>query len=185
MTDLGTLGGTSGVSLGLNNRGQVIGVSNLAGDQFADPFLWDRGHLIDLYAETTGGNFWTANAINDAGRIVGAADFSSTGGSGFGAGLWKNGKAINLGTLSGDCYSEAIAINSGSQAVGVSSACDTFDQRAFLWENGSMIDLNTKTPPGFSLVLASAVSINERGEIGGLGCPRAAAMSTPARMPFF
>ena len=97
----------------------------------------------------------TADAINDAGRIVGAADFSSTGGSGFGAALWKNGHAINLGTLSGDCFSEAIAINSGSQAVGVSFACDTFDQRAFLWENGSMIDLNTKTPPGFSLVLAS------------------------------
>jgi probable HAF family extracellular repeat protein len=171
MTDLGTLGGTFGLSEGLNNRGQVFGISNLAGDQVADPFLWDGRKLIDLYAETTGGNFWTANAINDAGRIVGAADFSSTGGSGFGAGLWKNGKAVNLGTLSGDCYSEAIAINSGSQAVGVSIACDTFDQRAFLWEKGSMIDLNTKTPPGFSLVLASAVSINERGEIGGFGLP--------------
>lgn len=171
MTDLGTLGGTFGGALGLNSRGQVIGVSNLAGDQAVDPFLWDGGRLIDLFAETAGGNFWSANAINDAGRIVGAADFSGIGGSGFGAGLWKNGNAINLGTLSGDCYSEAIAINSGSQAVGVSYACDTFDQRAFLWEDGSLIDLNTKTPPGFSLVLASAVSINERGEIGGFGLP--------------
>ena len=34
-----------------------------------------------------------------------------------------------------------------------------------------MIDLNTKTPPGFSLVLAQAVAINEHGEIGGFGLP--------------
>jgi hypothetical protein len=34
-----------------------------------------------------------------------------------------------------------------------------------------MIDLNTKTPPGFSLILASAVTINERGEIWGFGLP--------------
>jgi probable HAF family extracellular repeat protein len=171
MSDLGTLGGSSGIAFSLNNAGQAVGISNLAGDQVADPFLWNKGKLIDLFAETIGGSFWTANAINDAGRIVGAADFSGTGGSGFGAGLWKNGNAISMGTLSGDCFSEAIAINSGSQAVGVSFGCDTFDQRAFLWENGTMIDLNTKTPPGFSLILASAVSINERGEIGGFGLP--------------
>lgn len=40
MANLGTLGGTFGAAAGLNHRGQVIGVSNLAGDQAADPFLW-------------------------------------------------------------------------------------------------------------------------------------------------
>jgi probable HAF family extracellular repeat protein len=75
MKDLGTLGGTFGLSLGINNQGQVIGISNLAGDQTADPFLWEKGKLIDLFTETAGGNLITANAINDAGKIVGAADF--------------------------------------------------------------------------------------------------------------
>ncbi len=171
MTDLGTLGGTFGAAGGLNNRGQVIGVSNLAGDQAADPFLWDRGHLTDLFTETAGGNFITADAINDAGDIAGAADFSGTGGSPFAAALWRTGHAINLGTLSGDCFSEASAINSKSQVVGYSVGCDSGDQRAFLWEKGSMVDLNTKTPPGFPLTLASAVAINEHGEIGGFGFP--------------
>jgi probable HAF family extracellular repeat protein len=43
MIDLGTLGGTQGFATALNNRGQVVGQSNLAGNQTAHPFLWDRG----------------------------------------------------------------------------------------------------------------------------------------------
>ena len=171
MTDLGSLGGTFGFSTALNNRGQVIGQSNLVGDQIFDQFFWDRGKLVDLYAATTGGNVITANAINDAGQIVGAADFSSTGGSQFSAVLWQNGVAINLGTLNGDCYSEAFAINSRGQVVGHSIACDTFVDRAFLWENGTLIDLSTRIPSDFPLRLASAVAINEQGEIGGFGAP--------------
>jgi probable HAF family extracellular repeat protein len=171
MTDLGSLGGTNGFPVALNNRGQVIGVSNLAGDQTADPFLWDRGKLIDLYTSTTGGNVITANATNDAGQIVGAADFSSTGGSSFSAVLWRKGVATNLGTLSGDCASQAYAINSRGQVVGDSFSCDTGQVRTFLWENGEMIDINRMIPPGFTLALTNPLTINERGEIGGFGAP--------------
>ena len=71
MIDLGTLGGTDGSPSALNNAGQVIGVSNLAGDQVPHPFLWNRGKLIDLNTETTGGTPESANALNDAGEIVG------------------------------------------------------------------------------------------------------------------
>jgi len=170
MTDLGTLGGTNGVSLGLNNRGQVFGFSNLAGDQVADPFLWDGEKLIDLYAETSGGNIWTADAIDDAGRVVGAADFSAAGGFSYAAALWKNGKAIDLGTPKDDCCSEAFAINSAGQIVGV-VVSNAGEQRAVLWEEGSMVELNSKLPPGFPLRLAVAFAINERGEIGGSGLP--------------
>jgi probable HAF family extracellular repeat protein len=171
MTDLGSLGGTFGLPVALNNRGQVIGVSNLVGDQVTDPFLWDRGKLIDLYTATNGGNVIAVDAINDAGEIVGAADFSSTGGSPYSAVLWKNGAATNLGTLSGDCFSEAAVINSKAQVVGRSFNCDTFEDRAFLWENGSMIDLNDRVPSGFPLRLTNAVAINDGGEIGGFGAP--------------
>jgi probable HAF family extracellular repeat protein len=171
MTDLGTLGGALAYPSALNNRGQVIGFSTTANEEFTDPFLWDRGKLIDLYTATNGGNVIAVDAINDAGEIVGAADFSSTGGSPYSAVLWKHGVATNLGTLSGDCFSEAAVINSKGQVVGVSVACDTFEPRAFLWENGSMIDLNDKVPHGFPLTLTSAVAINEGGEIGGFGAP--------------
>src|SRR5215467_5738479 len=48
MIDLGTLGGTSGCAIYLNNRGQVVGYSNVAGDLTLHPFLWDRGVIKDL-----------------------------------------------------------------------------------------------------------------------------------------
>jgi len=48
MTSLGTLGGSVGFAQCANNRGQVIGQSNLAGDLTFHPFLWEDGVLKDL-----------------------------------------------------------------------------------------------------------------------------------------
>ena len=168
MVDLGTLGGTNGGPVALNNRGQVIGVSTLPGDQISDPFLWDDGKLIDLFTSTIGGNPITANALNDAGEIIGGGAFPNRV---FDAYLWKNGVATDLGTLNGDCFSEAIAINSRGQVVGISVSCDGNPHHAFLWENGSMVDLNTLIPPGSGLQLVLTMAINHRGEIAGVGVP--------------
>src|SRR5215467_10490090 len=139
MIDLGTLGGTAGGLIDLNNRGQVLGVSNLAGDQSADMFLWANGKLTDLTAQSSGGTLWLASAINDAGQIVGGASFP---GRDFDAAVWQNGVLTDLGTLDGDCYSFADAINSRGQIVGSSYSCDFSTSRAFLWQNGSIFDLN-------------------------------------------
>jgi probable HAF family extracellular repeat protein len=164
MIDLGSLGGTLGTPSALNNRGQVIGSSNLAGDQVPDPFLWDEGELIDLAAQS-GGTIVTANAINDAGEIVGAECLPNNGPCH--AYLWKNGVVTDLGSLPGDCFSEAFAINAKAQVVGQSFNCDTQIVRTFLWDNGTMIDLNTFVPPGSGLQLVEAVAINDHGEIAG------------------
>jgi probable HAF family extracellular repeat protein len=48
MTDLGTLGGTFGTANWLNDAGQVVGQSNLAGDQSSHPYLWQDGTMTDL-----------------------------------------------------------------------------------------------------------------------------------------
>ena len=50
---------------GFNNRGQVVGLSDLPGDAIADPFLWDGEKLIDLFTDSIGGNPISANAINE------------------------------------------------------------------------------------------------------------------------
>jgi probable HAF family extracellular repeat protein len=74
MTDVGTLGGVCGFATDLNNRGQVIGNSDLAGDLTFHPFSWTKsGGMKDL--GTFGGDNGQANALNDAGEIVGKADF--------------------------------------------------------------------------------------------------------------
>jgi probable HAF family extracellular repeat protein len=64
MTDLGTLGGVFGVPNYLNNQGQVVGQSDLAGDVYAHAFLWPGkgGKMQDL--GTLGGTSSLANWIN-------------------------------------------------------------------------------------------------------------------------
>jgi probable HAF family extracellular repeat protein len=167
MTDLGTLGGTIGFASVANNRGQVAGVSDLAGDLMSHPFLWDDGVLMDL--GTLGGDNGTANWLNDAGAVVGRADLP--GSQTFGAFLWKHGVMKDLGRVGSDPCSNARAINSHGQIVGSSSDCSA-PLHAFLWEQGGpMVDLNqlVQSSSGFQVLIA--YNINERGEIAGTGVP--------------
>jgi probable HAF family extracellular repeat protein len=129
--------------------------------------LWDRGKLTDLTTDTIGGNPITANALSDAGEIVGAAAFSDRPYSAY---LWRKGVARDLGAVDDDCFSEAFAINSRDQIVGLSIPCAVNFLRGFLWENGAMVDLNAVASPN-SLHLIDVFSINDRGEIGGVGVP--------------
>jgi probable HAF family extracellular repeat protein len=168
MTDLGTLGGTLGFPFSLNNRGQVVGNSNVAGDLTFHPFLWDRKKGIkDL--GTLGGNNGSANQINEDGDVVGKADLpGSQTHDGF---LWRKGTMTDLGTLPGDPCTRANWINERRQIVGNSSDC-TWAFHALLWEDGGPpIDLNTLIAPNSSLHLTNANNINERGEIAGSGVP--------------
>jgi hypothetical protein len=55
--------------------------------------------------------------------------------------------------------------------VGQSFSCATNIVRSFLWENGSMVDLNSLIPPNSNLFLDNTLAINNRGEIGGLAVP--------------
>ena len=167
MIDLGTLGGTYGAAFLLNNQGQVVGYSNLAGDQTSDPFLWQRGEPTDLFTSSTGESPITANQLNEDGKIVGGGAFQ---GQTFDAYLWRNGAATDLGRLTGDCTSEGVALNSSAQVVGHSLSCASH-HRAVLWENGSMIDLNTVIPGDSGLTLKETLAINDRWQIAGDAAP--------------
>jgi probable HAF family extracellular repeat protein len=173
MTDLGTLGGTAGGPNQLNNRGQVVGQSNVAGDQFFHPFFWSSpGPMQDL--GTLGGDCGTALAINDAGVAIGNADLIP--GVCFQnqphAFMWSQGVGMTaLPSVDGDSCSEVGAINAAGQIAGASHACDFSSQHAVLWENGRVVDLNTLIPANSPMYLTRANAINDRGEIAGIGDP--------------
>ena len=163
MTDLGTLGGTVSHTVGINDRGQVAGISNRAGDATHHAFLWDHGHMKDL---TPGREFSNARGLNDIGEVVSGAETAD--GQAVQGFLWRDGVLTDLGGLAGDGCSSAHGINLKGQVVGQSSVCGGAGTRAVLWENGGpAIDLNTFVPPGSDLTLMEAQFINDRGEITG------------------
>jgi probable HAF family extracellular repeat protein len=173
MLDMGTLGGLFGRAFALNNRGQVAGFSDLAGDQACHPFLWDKtGGMRDL--GTLGGDSGLAYFVNDAGEVVGSANvpgaFGCYNGAQNHAFLWRNGVMTDLGAPDGDTCSGAAAINSKSQIVGGGDDCNSNLQHAFLSEDGGpAVDLDTLIPPKAGLQLTDAVYINDSGEIAALG----------------
>jgi probable HAF family extracellular repeat protein len=173
MVDLGSLGGTEGCATSLNNRGQVIGYSNLAGDMTHHPFLWERGRGIrDL--GTLGGPSGVAFGINEPGEVTGGADVPSPPGCtfpncfshGF---LWRNGVMTDIGTLPGFDNIGPASINAKSQIVGIALTADFSAATAILWEKGSLVDLNTLIPANSALHLVKGDHINDRGEIAGFG----------------
>src|SRR5215208_7585788 len=73
--DLGTLGGSRSWASAINDKGQVVGSSNLAGDQNNHAFLYKDSKMTDLL--TLGGSSSVAKGINESGQVVGWSDNSS------------------------------------------------------------------------------------------------------------
>ena len=71
---------------------------------------------------------------------------------------------IDLGTVDGDASSTAYCVNARDQVVGDSSG-----GHAWLWQDGSIQDLNTLIAPGSGLSVEAAAFINDSGEIYGTG----------------
>lgn len=177
MRDLGTLGGTyatpGSFAYGpwgwvLNERGQAIGTSTLAGDETWHAFLWDNGRMTDL--GTLGGNNSSALAINEKGWVVGRADFSPDSPYHH-AVLWQHNTMQDLGVVAPCTNSTATAVNERGDIVGGLGACtDNPDDlnyfSAFIWRPGkTMVDLNSLVSPTSSLHIEFSTGINDKGEI--------------------
>ncbi len=76
----------------------------------------------------------------------------------------------DLGTLVNGNISFAQSINVNTQVVGTDCSpivCGA--PAAFLWENGSIVDLNTLIPAGSPVYLQFTFNINDQGEIAATG----------------
>ena len=104
--------------------------------------------------------------MNDSGEVVGVADFP--GDVLHDAFLWKNGVMTDLGNLGKT--SRAHGINSRTQVVG-NARMQVGLPHAWLWEKGTIYDLNDLIPPGSGVLLADAPAINDAGAIDAIGLP--------------
>ncbi|HWZ83718.1 MAG TPA: hypothetical protein VNW47_13895 [Terriglobales bacterium] len=155
---VGDLGGKYTYGLAVNNFGQVVGYSDLAGSTIAHAFLYTPGvGAQDLGTLGDGNSF--ANAINDSAQVVG--EVLSTGLHH--AFLWTQSTGMqDLGTLSGGTSSQATGINAAGHIVGSSTVADG-SWHAFLWtpQNGmQQIDLGPTTP-------SFAAAINNLDQVAG------------------
>lgn len=165
-----------GVALAINDSGQAAGASGSCAAfnpiwgwyfQAVHARLWTKGSAMDL--GNLGGalnNF--AHGINNLGQVVGSSDVAGDQTSH--AFLWTAGtKMQDLGTVGSDFFSVGLGINDAGQIVGISANQDFSVIRAFVRQNGTLVDLNNLVAGNNSLFLMTACSINSRGEIIGIG----------------
>jgi probable HAF family extracellular repeat protein len=187
VTDLGTLGGTFAAAEGLNNRGWVDGISNLAGDQTQRAFLWRNGVMTDL--GTLGGpNSSAFYSPNETGQVVGNAEtltLDPLGEDICGYGdhlvclpyLWQQGVMSPLPTTLGGSNGYAHVINNRGQIVG-SAENSTHDPNCIppqvldfepvIWESkhGTVEITQLSLPPGDTA--GDALWINDNGQAVGI-----------------
>jgi len=161
MRDIGGLGGTCTLAIDLNNRGQVVGLSEIPGDVNLHPFVWEAGNgMTDLLAGSPGATAYWQVTINQNGVVAsGEQDASQrwqfllwrkTGGK------WKK-TDIGLDLI-------PTSINESEQVIGYDG------QNAFFWEKGgAFVNLNTLIPPNAGMQLIESGQINDLGEISASG----------------
>ena len=165
--DLGSVGGgsnTDGSANGINDSGIIVGQSmNVSNHVRATRFASSGGANLDL--GTLGGSSGVAYAINNANQIVGS---STTALNNFHATLFNldGSSPIDLGTLSGS-ISNAHDINNNGVIVGSASTANR--NHAFIYRNGTMLDLNSLIPANSGVEIIEAWGINDAGQIAASG----------------
>jgi probable HAF family extracellular repeat protein len=162
MLDLGTLGGQASMAVALNENGHVTGESTTAAEE-TRAFLFDGTTMQNL--GTLGGTLSRGVDINNAGDVIGNSTLPGDADShGF---IYRNATLLDLGTLGGST-SVARDVNDLGQVVGFSTD-GNMQVRAFLWENGTMTDLNTLLPANSGWDLTTAHFINDNRQVVGEG----------------
>jgi probable HAF family extracellular repeat protein len=151
---------------GINNLGQMVGASKeSAPNYYLHAVLWQnkdtppqdlgflgKGAYVD-YSEAYG--------INDLGHVVGKSALG-TAIRGF---LWRNGRMIDLGALSGQVVSEAGAINNKGLVVGKSNFYPVIWKYDVANSSSTPAIQQLPIPSGFFAALPTAV--NDSADVAG------------------
>ena len=134
MRDITPISG--GQARGMNNAGQVVGLGT--GNR---PFLWTQSGVMVLLGTGAGFQAGFAEAVNDAGQVVGCIGFPGTRIHAF---SWTQaGGMVDLGDLVGGTReSWANYLNRSGEVAG-SSQTPSGDHAFFWTQAGGMVDLGT------------------------------------------
>jgi len=151
--DLGTLGGTYSKATGINNSGQVVGVSSIAGDGEYHLFRTKPNRPINPATDDLGPVFnqYSSAVINSFGQVAGCC--LSNVHAFF---LPPNGR-INSATKDLGSDFQPMAINSYGQVAG-------FSYKAFLYSGGTLHDLSSLISSQ-DWTLGFTTGINDSGQI--------------------
>ena len=166
---LPTLGGNNGQASAINNRGQIVGISETTVPDSGCPpskpgktilpVLWEKGEVRAL-PTLAGDPDGFVQGINDRGQAVGSSGTCTN--IAIHAVLWKNDTAFPLPDL-GHAGGGAYAVNGHDQIVGYVQSADNTTIVAALWQDGVLTNLGI-LPGDFA---AFATGINNRGQVVG------------------
>ena len=158
MQDLGTLGGTTSSATAINDKGVVVGTSQVAGNAGTRGFVWENGQLTPI--PTFGGASSIVADINSHGVVVGSAQDAS--------GAWiaylYDGKSGLQPIPNWPAGATVFAINDHGVILG-----DT-GRNGFTWDKGTVTYLETLPDvqaKGWSRLFV--IDMNDRGDIVGWG----------------
>jgi probable HAF family extracellular repeat protein len=167
MRPLGTLpGGTNSIASAIS-RSRVVGSADVqlpAGTGFHAFVSGMQGGLIDLGTFRSDGlGQSSAQAINSSGQIVGNSSIDGPGDQHRSV-LW-DGYGAGARTIFGPTV-VATAINDAGQVTG-GFFTDFGPSHAFVWQNGTLIDLGTLASTGTGPLASNANGINASGQVVG------------------
>jgi probable HAF family extracellular repeat protein len=145
--------------MAINDSGTMAGITYAESEIYPATAYVDSGGVLQVtrLRIPAGRPRGVASAINNNGLVVGAAGHAI---------LWRSPTDFtDLGTLGGRT-SWAYGINDAGVVVGLSDKANG-DTVAFIYENGTMKDLNTLAGTGTNIKLQSAAAINNSGQIVG------------------
>ncbi len=150
MINLGDLGGSAAnnMAFAINNEGQAVGSSDLAGDTTFHAFLWSQSTRMQDLGTLAGDFASSANGLNDRGEVVGVSLDASFNPRAF---LWRNGTMTDLNTLipagSPLYLLTGCSINYSRVIVGLAIDTSTGQPHAYMATPGGAADGVESNPP--------------------------------------
>jgi probable HAF family extracellular repeat protein len=152
--DLGTLGGTSSYVQALNNRGDVLGASSLAGDRHGHAFLYTEGRMAEFGNADQDSS---ASLLNDRGTVAGQI--------GRDAFVYQDGEIHVLDEL-GTGGSYVTQLNQHDMVAG--TVFNARGTQAFLYKDGETQLIPVLPGLDGERVTTHVLAMNELGDVVGM-----------------